>query len=266
MHVRLCRSLRSLSTWPFRIHRWTQPKCSLNYTWPWRSARVWPSHLDFSMSWKIFYRETPSSNVSLLISLVTLPLCLAMCSLRSTINDFPCSGDQICSSLILPGHAIHLPLALWVSIFVVALVLCCGAQILHHLHRLITILCAVEFLGRYLDSLGISDLLDFVTVYFVVWQLISVLWNWMWHNHPSPILLIEQAATCIFMSSVAFVGRHCAFRYVPREASLVFHWILSVTDMYVWRSWRLASRTRILSFFCLHPRAWLRIPSSRKAR
>jgi hypothetical protein len=182
--------------------------------------------------------------MSLLISVVTLPLSRDVFTtidevrrlLGRTINDFLCLGDQICSSLILPGDGIHLLIALWVLIFVTALVLCYGAQNLHHLHRLITILCAVDFLGRYLDSLEISDLIDVVTVLFIVWQLISVLWNWMWHNLPSPILLIQQAATCIFMASVAFVGHHCAVRYIPREASLLFHRIWSVVDMYVSRS------------------------------
>ena len=68
------------------------------------------------------------------------------------------------------------------------------------------------------------------------------------------------------MSSVAFVGHHCAFRYVPREVSLASFWILSVADMYVCRSWRRCQIFSLFSFICLHPRGRFHVASSGKAR
>ena len=129
-----------------------------------------------------------------------------------------------------------------------------------------TIVCCVELLGRYLDFVEVSNQIDLVTVYFVVLQVISVVWTWMWRLLPSPILLIEQAATCIFLSTTAFTLHHCIFRYVPREVSVASLWILSVADMYVCHIERHSQMLSLFSFVCLHPRGWQRIRFSSKAR
>ena len=107
---------------------------------------------------------------------------------------------------------------------------CGSTRVLNYFCHVALILWTIDWLGRYLDYLEISDRTDFITIYFIVWQLISVPWTWMWQRLPSPFLLLKQASLCIYMSAVAFVLHDYGFRYVPREVSLAFLWIISVMD------------------------------------
>jgi hypothetical protein len=151
-------------------------------------------------------------------------------------NHSLCLVGDICSSFFLDEEVVRVFLTLTVISLIMALTLFYSDRILDHCHHVMAIMWCVELLGRYLNFLEISDQIDLVTVYFVVWQLISVVWTWMCRLLPSAILLIEQVATCIFLSATAFALHHCVFRYVPKEVSLASFWILSVADMYVCRS------------------------------
>jgi hypothetical protein len=117
------------------------------------------------------------------------------------------------------------------SFLIILVVLWYREEVFNHVRHIIVALCTVELVGRYLDFLEVSDRIDVVNVYFLVWQLVSLVWKWMWHRFPSPILFIEQASLCIFISFVAFLGHNTIFRYFPREVVMVILWILSVADM-----------------------------------
>jgi hypothetical protein len=189
----------------------------------------------------IFHQETPSYNILLLTSSATVSFSCDAAVTTTEVrhldvlrrNHSLCLDDNICSSFFLPGDDIHALLSLTVISLVMALKWCYSDRIVDHSRHVITTLWVVELIGRCLDFFEISDQTDAVTVYFVVWQLTSMMWAWTCHQFPSPILRIEQIVTCISMSIVSFTIHHCAFRYLPRAVSLASLWMLSFADMYV---------------------------------
>jgi hypothetical protein len=152
------------------------------------------------------------------------------CLLLRERNTWLYLGDQICSAYFLPEDETDMQLISIVLSITFVLTLCGSMRVLNYFYHAAVILWTIDWLGRCLNYLVISDKIDFITVYFVVWQLISVPWTWMWDGLPSPILSIKQASLCIFMSTLAFVLHDYAFRYVPRELSLALLWIISVGD------------------------------------
>ena len=111
---------------------------------------------------------------------------------------------------------------LFIMCLCVALSFAYDVEMLNPMRHIIFTIWVVEFLGRYLDYMNFLQKTDVLTVYLFVWQLVSLVWKWMWYHLPSPILFIEQGLLCIFMAFLSFVVHNVVHRYIPREIKLAF--------------------------------------------
>jgi hypothetical protein len=100
-----------------------------------------------------------------------------------------------------------------------------------HIRKILITLLAVEFLAQYFTSLNFWWKIDVLTIYWFVWQLISLVLEWICLGLLPPILIIEQGSFCVIMALLAWMWYFAFVRYIPLTLSLLWFWIFSVIDM-----------------------------------
>ena len=100
-----------------------------------------------------------------------------------------------------------------------------------HPCKILITLAAVEFLGQYFTSLNFWWKIDVLTIYWFVWQLISLMLEWICLGLLPPILIIEQGSFCVTMALMAWMWHFTFLRYMPLTLSVLWFWIFSVIDM-----------------------------------
>jgi len=100
-----------------------------------------------------------------------------------------------------------------------------------HIRKILITLLAVEFLAQYFTSLNFWWKIDVLTIYWFVWQLISLMLEWICLVLLPPILIIEQGSFCVSMALLAWMWYFAFVRYIPLTLSLLWFWIFSVIDM-----------------------------------
>lgn len=118
------------------------------------------------------------------------------------------------------------------SIFqLVLMILYCFLKINNHIRNILFTLLTVEFLAQYIASVSLPWKIDMLTIYWFVWQLSSLVLNWVWLHLLPPILIIEQGSLCVVTTLVAWLVHFIFFRYIPVTLTLFCLWIFSVIDM-----------------------------------
>jgi len=100
-----------------------------------------------------------------------------------------------------------------------------------HIRKILITLLAVEFLAQYFTSLNFWWKIDVLTIYWFVWQLISLVLEWICLGLLPPNLIIEQGSFCVIMALLAWMWHFAFVRYIPLTLSLLWFWIFSVIDM-----------------------------------
>ncbi len=88
----------------------------------------------------------------------------------------------------------------------------------------------VEYFARWFNSINIGFNVDLITIYLFIWQLIALVFCWMWHELASPILFIEQVSLCVVTGLEAFMLHNIILRYIPTRIIVIFLWLLSFVD------------------------------------
>ncbi len=101
----------------------------------------------------------------------------------------------------------------------------------NHICNILIVLLTVEFLAQYLASLSLPFKIDMITMYWFVWQFISLMLNWIRLLLLPPILIIEQGSFCMIMALKAWMSHYILLRYIPLTLNLSFLWIFSLVDM-----------------------------------
>ncbi len=143
-------------------------------------------------------------------------------------------GKETCASLITTEDIFIIELMVFIGYLCVALSFIYDMKMLNPVRHILFTIWTVEVVGRYLDYMNFLNTIDVLTVYLCVWQLVSLVWKWMWHQIQSPILYVEQGFLCVFMSFLSFFMHNSALRYIPRKINLAFFWIVAVVDMLVY--------------------------------
>jgi len=89
----------------------------------------------------------------------------------------------------------------------------------------------VEFLVQYFASFNLWYKLDILTIYWFVWQFISLTLYWIRSVLLPPIRIIEQGSFCMFAALGASMWHNMFFRYLPLAFNLSLLWIFSIIDM-----------------------------------
>ncbi|UJR18129.1 hypothetical protein I4U23_005029 [Adineta vaga] len=69
------------------------------------------------------------------------------------------------------------------------------------------------------------------TVYFLVWQFMYVMCKWECYELSWPLLIFQQASSCISSSLTVFFLYDILYRYVPFQLKIIFVWSLSLYDI-----------------------------------
>ena len=104
-------------------------------------------------------------------------------------------------------------------------------KIRNQIRNILIVLLTVEFLAQYVTSLNLPFKIDMITMYWFVWQFISLTLNWIRLLLLPPILIIEQGSFCMIMALKAWMLHYILLRYIPLTINLSFLWILSIVDM-----------------------------------
>jgi hypothetical protein len=100
-----------------------------------------------------------------------------------------------------------------------------------HIRNILFTSLTVEFLSQYAASLSLPFRIDMLTIYWFVWQFISLVLNWIRLLLSPPILIIEQGSFCVIMALMAWMSHYILLRYIPLTINLFYLWMLSILDM-----------------------------------
>jgi hypothetical protein len=101
----------------------------------------------------------------------------------------------------------------------------------NHVRNILFTSLAVEFLAQYVVSFNLWFKIDILTIYWFVWQLTSLVLNWVWSVLLPPIRIIEQGSFCLIPALGAWMWHFIFFRYIPLTLNLSCLWIFSIIDM-----------------------------------
>jgi hypothetical protein len=113
---------------------------------------------------------------------------------------------------------------------VIVLIVLCYPKSQHVFRDIFLTLLAVEFLAQYVASLNLWLKTDIFTVYLCIWQLISLVSNWMGIRLLPPVLIIEQASYCVATAWFAWMFHFIYFRYIPVTIKLSALWVGAIID------------------------------------
>ncbi len=99
------------------------------------------------------------------------------------------------------------------------------------MYCLIHTITASWFLARFCNGFHIWCEFDIFTVYFFIWQFMSLVTKWEKEHFPLFSLNIYRGWLCITTAFEAFLFYDAIFRYFPLWVSFGRMWISSVEDM-----------------------------------
>jgi hypothetical protein len=111
------------------------------------------------------------------------------------------------------------------------MLLCDYEQVLHRMQPMIITILVGWLINRYCDDCNIYYKIDVLTAYFIIWQIIYLMWKWKDLELEWPFLILQQASCCISTCITAFLFNEFIFRYFPFEFKISSLWIVSFYDM-----------------------------------
>lgn len=87
------------------------------------------------------------------------------------------------------------------------------------------------FFARLFNSFHIWCELDIFTVYFIIWQFMSLMIKWQIERFPLFSLNFYRGCLCIVTAFEGFLAYDAIFRYLPLYVNFGCMWILSIEDM-----------------------------------
>lgn len=87
------------------------------------------------------------------------------------------------------------------------------------------------YLIRFCIGFNIWCKLDIFTVYFLIWQFMSLMNNWDKQYLPVFSINLYRGWLCLTTALIAFLYYDAIFRYLPSWMCFVYLWITSVRDM-----------------------------------
>jgi hypothetical protein len=139
---------------------------------------------------------------------------------------------EICNHLLTRDNIVTLYLYEMITVSVIILLLLCRSRINTGRFIFVAVITMinVEYFARWFNSINIGFNVDLITIYLFIWQLIALVFCWMWHELASPILFIEQVSICIVTGLEAFMLHNIILRYIPTRIIVIFLWLLSFVD------------------------------------
>jgi hypothetical protein len=97
--------------------------------------------------------------------------------------------------------------------------------------RLLHIIAGSWFFARFCNGFHIWCELDIFTVYFIIWQFMSLVTKWEKEYFPICSLNIYRGWLCTATAFESFLYYDAIFRYFPSWISFGYIWISSFEDM-----------------------------------
>lgn len=101
-------------------------------------------------------------------------------------------------------------------------------QVLHNMTPMImTGLIGWPLTHYYYDEYIIYYRIDILTTYFIIWQIMYLVWQWKSFELEWPFFILQQVSVCINTSLKACFLNEFIFRYFSFKTKIIFLWILS---------------------------------------
>ena len=114
--------------------------------------------------------------------------------------------------------------------FFMALIWYYGSKIIPCLLLGMSLVFNAWLLARWCDSFHFWYPLDIFTVYFLIWQIIYLMFQWCYRQLSWPCLIFYQASICIVTAIEAFIFYDLFFRYFP-SVTIIMIWLACYDDM-----------------------------------
>lgn len=139
-------------------------------------------------------------------------------------------GNEECASLLME-NILSMQIIVLMAFVTFVLSLCYDDEMINHMRQVVVALWTTELLGRCFVWLRTFEEVDVLTIHLFVWQGVSLVWRWMFHQLESPVLVIEQGTSSLLMAIVSSALYNSIVCYIPKQIVITFYWALSALDV-----------------------------------
>jgi hypothetical protein len=104
-------------------------------------------------------------------------------------------------------------------------------NVYHHVKPMVLTIIVGYGVTRYCNSQKLYYKIDVITVYFLVWQFLYLIYQWIKLQLEWPFFIFHQASCCIFTCIVPLIFNEMVLRYFPFSINITLLWIVSLYDM-----------------------------------
>ena len=104
------------------------------------------------------------------------------------------------------------------------------SQTAKYIALLFYLLVTVSYAARFCDGNASCPPVDVVTVYFLVWQYVSLTWAWQLNELPLFSLRLHNVASCLLLALFTFSSHEVIFRYFPTWLRFLLIFLWAITD------------------------------------
>ena len=87
------------------------------------------------------------------------------------------------------------------------------------------------FLARYCSTIDMWYEIDILTVYFFIWQWVSLIYGWICQDLPHLSFNLHQKAVCLYCAFLSFMVYDILLRYCSTNVKFGFVWIAAYVDV-----------------------------------